>query len=87
MFLLLAVWLTIVSEAAPDVVVEKPGPAFKAVPEKALSSVFAEPDAGTNQSLEPLSPLRNIAPEPKFAVYCLGVLGEAAVAVPPLAVV
>lgn len=87
MFLLLAVWLTIASEAAPEVVVEKPGPALRAVPVKALSSVFVEPVAGTNQSLEPLSPLRNIAPEPKFAVYCLGELGDAAAAVPPLAVV
>ena len=83
----LAVWLTKASAVAVPVVVANHGPALRAVQPNALSSVAVEPVAGTNQSLDPLRPLRNIVPAPKFAVYCLGVAGDAAVAVPPLVVV
>jgi hypothetical protein len=74
--------------SAPNaVVLLNPGARFKVDPPKAVSSVPDDPVAGTNQSLDPSWPLRNSVPDPKFEMYCFGVAGDAATAVPPLAVV
>ncbi len=71
-----------IARAAGVVVFEViPVPTFKVEPENALNS-----DAGKNVD-EPLVPFKKIVPFPTFAMKLVGVFGEAATAVPPLAVV
>ena len=72
---------TTASEAAPDVTVEKPSPAFTVVPLNAFSWSAAF------QALDPFWPSRLSVPLPKLATSVVGVSGDATTAVPPVVVV